>query len=1047
MMDGTMNKLAMGARLRRAGATLALAALLAFAPGCAAGHDNTWLLAKPELQESGACSLQLSEKQLGSCEKATYNVLVKYISGYYPVLLDVPAEIDGSGAVIVPADIRIPVATSAEGEPLLLLGATCESAENGVRHYRIDGFRLAATAHLGPAGLSSALQDCRVQMDVSDESEVVDFSIARDNPPYPLAEELPKSELSLYHGISYVCGLEYGKTRAEDGSIAPVSQWERNGMTSGRSHVYEGSFGIAMIPLSDTDGQFYVQVEATDADGAVHASDIAELPVSKPDGQGVIQVETEHGVMTFGFDGKSARLESYEGEDERVEVPAKAGGLPVTEIGYQAFCQNEYIREVTLPNTITSIGHEAFRGTKIRSFAIPPKLASLGSAVFSRTPYLESFVQNEPNALTSVQDGVLFSADGKALLAYPSAKGETYQIPDGVEVVGYAAFASSGIADVSFPETVTQIEPAAFIDCRNLARIELPASLERLGAAAFGEGAPSMTAQEDAYSDVSSVHIGPKVRYIGAEAFNGTRLEEIEVDPDNKWYRSIDGLLVSSDGELVMATRTLPGALEIPEGVTAIADGSLDMVGNEGNGKLDLFLPASLERIGQNALPVRTESDGFSFAEGIPSVNAVFHAPAGSWAESYAVEHGIEHDNARDADVLRYAETTVDTPTGTFGFRVYGDHASLVSIQANDAGHMEVPEQVEGKPVTRIGEPEAAETSGIVKTFILPATVEAVQEGYLSRISGLRKFEVAEGGRYTTRDGCLYNADGTTLVAYPQARGESYTVPEGTLEIGAGAFEGSGVVSVALPNGVERIANRAFQGTSSLTAIELPSSLKSIGEEAFSMSGIREINLPDGLETVARNAFQNTAGSEGLRIPDSVTAIGYGAFEHVSSEEATAEARTLHIGAGLERLEAGAFAGLDIDGFSVSPGNKHLKADGPFLLSKDGRVLHACASGASGEVAIPEGVEEIETYAFWNLSRVTDISIPDSVLRISSIAFDYGSSDGKPLIHCAAGSEAEFLVQAYGLNFTTGADSASDSEPEPDPASDSGSAETQDQVE
>ena len=80
-MDGTMNKLAMGARLRRAGATLALAALLAFAPGCAAGHDNTWLLAKPELQESGACSLQLNEKQLGSCEKATYNVLVKYRIG------------------------------------------------------------------------------------------------------------------------------------------------------------------------------------------------------------------------------------------------------------------------------------------------------------------------------------------------------------------------------------------------------------------------------------------------------------------------------------------------------------------------------------------------------------------------------------------------------------------------------------------------------------------------------------------------------------------------------------------------------------------------------------------------------------------------------------------------------------------------------------------------------------------------------------------------------------------------------------------------------
>lgn len=1032
-----MHMLSRGKRFCRAIAALTVAGAIALMAGCSAGQSGAWLLPKPAQQEGAGYTLQLTDTQRGSCEQAAYNVLVWFRSGYYPILLNAPAEVDEAGLVCVPETIKVPAVVSAKGDPLLVLGAARESSEGGTQRYRVDGFRLAATSHLGPGGHPAALQDCLVTLSVSDDFEVVDYAISRENPPYPLTEELSEGELSLYREARCICGLEYGKTRAEDGSVAPFSQWERDGWVSSRSCVYEGTFDIEMVPLSDIAGEFFVQVEVTDADGIVHASDIAELPAAEADESNVAQIETDHGTMSFRLDGDHAVLEGYTGEDELVAIPAKVKGLPVTEVGDQAFFGNEYVREVTVPDTVTAIGSEAFRGTKIRHFAVPPKLKRLGSAAFSRTAYLEAFTQDAPNKLTSVQDGVLFSADGKTLLAYPSAKAKTYQIPDGVEVVAYAAFASAGITGVTFPESIREIEPAAFIDCRSLEGISLPDSLERLGAAAFGEGAPMMTAKEDTYSKVSSVRIGPKVNYIGAEAFSGTSLKKIEVDPKNTWYQSVDGLLLDADGGLIVATRAIPGALEIPEGVTALAKGSLDMVSKEDGEKLELFLPASLKSIDEDALPTRVDSDGFALSEGVSSFDVAFHAPAGSWAESFATEHDIECDNARDADALRYTTAEVNTPTGTFGFRVYGDHASLVDIRANDAGHMEVPAQVEGKPVTRIGEPEAAETSGVVKTFILPATVEEVEPGYLSRISGLRKFESPDGGHYTVRDGCLYSADGTTLVAYPQARGEEYAVPEGTVEIGVAAFAESGVVSVTLPDGLERIADRAFTHAQALKAVKLPASLKSIGSDAFSWSGLGDIALPNGLETVAQNAFQRTAGYQGLQIPDSVTAIGAGAFDPIPDEGlAETGSRTLKIGAGLERLEDGAFAGLDIDGFSVAGGNSHFKADGPFLLSKDGRILYACASGASGAVSIPDGVEKIEEYAFRATPGITDIVVPDSVLRASTIAFDFGTSDEPPLVHCTAGSEAERIVRAYGLNYTTdpdvgtGAEDGSDAESE-----------------
>ena len=264
------------------------------------------------------------------------------------------------------------------------------------------------------------------------------------------------------------------------------------------------------------------------------------------------------------------------------------------------------------------------------------------------------------------------------------------------------------------------------------------------------------------------------------------------------------------------------------------------------------------------------------------------------------------------------------------------------------------------------------------------------------------------------------SADGKTLLVYPGANSDAYTVPKGVTTIGYEAFSGNNLKSVTLPEGLKEIGQKAFSGCTELSSVTFPSTLEEIGEGAFERRELTEIALNDGLKTISNRAFYGTKSYTSLTIPDSVTTIEMDAFRgnhYADTNELTpVETRTVAIGSGLENLGQGAFAGLDIDSFTVAPQNEHFKADGPLLLSKDGRTLYACAGAAGPEVHIPDGVEEILPSAFDAVPALTDIYLPNSLYRMSSASFD--SSKAKTItFHCPSGSEAALIAETQGYTW------------------------------
>ncbi len=165
--------------------------------------------------------------------------------------------------------------------------------------------------------------------------------------------------------------------------------------------------------------------------------------------------------------------------------------------------------------------------------------------------------------------------------------------------------------------------------------------------------------------------------------------------------------------------------------------------------------------------------------------------------------------------------------------------------------------------------------------------------------SGLFTYEVVDGKVHIT----AYPAEETGHLDIPaQLDGIPVTAITGTG--GKGAFEGSRLDSVTIPEGVETIGDSSFYRSSVIT-VTFPGTLRSIGEQAFAVGsvGFRNVPLllPDGLEEIGARAFFACDFTE-IVIPDSVTAIGAEAFANCI-QMVFAE-----IGSGVAVLSDGAFA-------------------------------------------------------------------------------------------------------------------------------------------
>ena len=149
----------------------------------------------------------------------------------------------------------------------------------------------------------------------------------------------------------------------------------------------------------------------------------------------------------------------------KLSVPSEIDGLPVRSIDDFAFCWCSGITSVTIPDTVTDIGREAFFGCPSLSDIILPDSVNIGYDAFINTGYYNN-ESNWDNHVLYIGKHIVSAKRGDEVLS------GDYTVKNGTKTIAYGAFSRCfGLTGVSIPDSVTIIGEMAFAHCTALKRI------------------------------------------------------------------------------------------------------------------------------------------------------------------------------------------------------------------------------------------------------------------------------------------------------------------------------------------------------------------------------------------------------------------------------------------------------------------------------------------------------------------------------------------------------------------------------------------------
>lgn len=528
--------------------------------------------------------------------------------------------------------------------------------------------------------------------------------------------------------------------------------------------------------------------------------------------------------------------------DVNIKTLTFESGSNCTEIGDYAFFKTTQ-SSLVIPETVTTIGKNAFRASKIESIILPSSLEVLSEGLFSLCKELK-----------------------------------TVDIPSTVTTICKDAFTlCEQLTELEIPEKVTTFESTSIIYCYNLSKITYRA----VSLADYSSNYSPI--RDDVGLDCGGYElvIGNKVQRIPAYLNTGSSFVKKVTFEEVSTCKEIASHAFNSN---ILITITVPSSVEtVSSSAFSYCEKLMEIVNLSSVTINNQYAITSIEDS-----KIEINEDGLIFYNGGSS--RTYLVGCDNSVKELTLPTRF---NGNTYSIYKYAFcqsmiTSIVIPNGITTIGQYAFHNAsklksvtlpntltvLESYMFYDCKALETVVIQEGVTTLRRWSFKGCNS---LKSLTIPSTVTTIESEFLSDCYSLETLVVADGNSvYTDGDNncnAVIEIATNTLVLGCN----STIIPSSVVTIASYAFYGSGINSITIPSsvktinnnafayskvvnveieGVETIGNSAFYGCSLLSSVKLPSTLTTIGDTVFYMAyELKSIKIPDSLTTMGRNNF------------------------------------------------------------------------------------------------------------------------------------------------------------------------------------------------
>ncbi|MCR5223911.1 MAG: leucine-rich repeat domain-containing protein [Bacilli bacterium] len=612
----------------------------------------------------------------------------------------------------------------------------------------------------------------------------------------------------------------------------------------------------------------------------------------------------------------------YIGESKDVVVP---DGIEI--LAGKSFSDIE-LNSLLLPSSLKKIGYEALYKTKLSELNIPDSVEVISEdALYDIDLVLydgpakayDSRLWGADELYGTKDENFAYTNHGKYIVDY-LGESEDVVVPEGVTGILYEALNSSNIKSVVLPNTLEYIGELAFHG-ENITSLNIPSSVTQI--------------DYNAFRGINCIFYYGNAKYSEDDMYWGANTLNPYIE---------DGYVLSDDKKRLFGYVGELKNIVIPNGVEVINDHAF-----ENKEITSVIIPSSVTDICEYAfadsglttieVPDSVSYIGTNAFKGIS--NLFYHGSAmpnpwnKNWGAQYlnmVIENGF---------ILSDDKKTIYEYIGDSKDIVIPD--GIITIGKDAFKSKSLNSVVIPSSVTTI-ESYAFAFSNL-KEIVVPDSVSKIETGAFYGIDILKYYGVASYDSTNKYWGARYlNAVITG----------SFVISEDGKELEK--YIGTETKNIIIPNGIERIADKAFYNHSIYSVI-IPDSVTSIGEYAFSFYT-----------------------DQTLEVPSSVTSIGYHAFGGLYNLK--------YSGTAIYDQEDEYWGALVMnDGYT----------EGDFLYTDSSKTKIAKYTGFSNEdLVVMDGVVEIKRGAFQH-HGFNSVILPNSIQVIGDEAF-YWCRISHPLI-------------------------------------------------